>query len=257
MSKALEIFRTNEKKLHSDIYNSILGKSTNSNCNDDNRYNCLIDEHLFIEDLKAPNLSAVNESQAIAINFAIKNPLTLIQGPPGTGKTLTSAVLVYNLLKLKLKGKILVSAPSNVACDHLANKIKNIGLKVIRLLGKTKENDRTYYSPLSIHHKLNNPEPGIIHLKTQLLNFLKLIMTFQSGTELANFMELPKTTPNYFKRLRRLRNEYSRQLILEAEVICVTCCSSVDKRLDGIKFSTLLIDEVCQATGKLLSIWNI
>jgi len=50
------------------------------------------------------------------------------QGPPGTGKTVTSAALVYHLVQ-QTKGQVLVCAPSNVAVDHLCEKIHMTGLR--------------------------------------------------------------------------------------------------------------------------------
>ena len=51
------------------------------------------------------------------------------QGPPGTGKTVTSTTLVWMLHQLN-HSKVLMAAPSNVAVDHLAEKIASTGLKV-------------------------------------------------------------------------------------------------------------------------------
>lgn len=86
-------------------------------------------------------------------------------------------------------------------------------LKVIRLLSRTKEKDGTYNSPLSIHHKVN------------VLN--------------GNF---------YVKRTKL--DEYTSILIEDAQVICTTLTCANDKRLNGVKFSILLIDEACHAKGE-------
>ncbi|MES1906655.1 MAG: ATP-dependent helicase NAM7, partial [Paramarteilia canceri] len=59
--------------------------------------------------------------------------------PPGTGKTVTSAAVIYHLLKQNASKKILVCAPSNIAVDHLAEKIHRIGLKVIRVTARSRE----------------------------------------------------------------------------------------------------------------------
>lgn len=53
----------------------------------------------------------------------------LLQGPPGTGKTVTSTTLVWMLHQIN-RSKVLMAAPSNVAVDHLAEKIASTGLKV-------------------------------------------------------------------------------------------------------------------------------
>ena len=66
--------------------------------------------------------------QVAALEAALRQPFTLIQGPPGTGKTVTSTTLVW-LLQQATRGKVLMAAPSNVAVDHLAEKIAMTGLK--------------------------------------------------------------------------------------------------------------------------------
>jgi predicted ATPase with chaperone activity len=69
-----------------------------------------------------------NEVQVAALEAALRQPFTLIQGPPGTGKTVTSTTLVW-LLQQATRDKVLMAAPSNVAVDHLAEKIAATGLK--------------------------------------------------------------------------------------------------------------------------------
>ena len=78
-----------------------------------------------------PGLPDLNHSQIYAISQALTRAFSLIQGPPGTGKTVTSAALVYHLVQ-QSKGQILVCAPSNVAVDHLCEKIHMTGLRCVR-----------------------------------------------------------------------------------------------------------------------------
>ena len=70
---------------------------------------------------------ALNKSQSIAIKTSLEETLSLIVGPPGTGKTTTIASLVWNLCE---DGKVLVTAPSNFACDNLVLAIARFGLDV-------------------------------------------------------------------------------------------------------------------------------
>jgi regulator of nonsense transcripts 1 len=78
--------------------------------------------------LQAPNLPAPNHSQIAALEAALRQPFTMIQGPPGTGKTVTSTTVVW-LLHRATREKVLMAAPSNVAVDHLAEKMASTGLK--------------------------------------------------------------------------------------------------------------------------------
>jgi regulator of nonsense transcripts 1 len=85
------------------------------------------------------------------------NPLFVLsmKGPPGTGKTVTSACIVYHLAKMN-QGQVLVTAPSNVAVDHLAEKIHKTGLKVVRMCAKSREAVQSNVEMLTLHHQVQN-----------------------------------------------------------------------------------------------------
>jgi predicted DNA helicase len=82
----------------------------------------------------------LNQSQQEAIHAMVNNDdLRLIHGPPGTGKTTT---LVEGIVQLVNNNKrILVSAPSNSAVDHLVRKTVAAGLHVLRSGNQTKVSD--------------------------------------------------------------------------------------------------------------------
>ena len=83
---------------------------------------------LFCRNLSIEKSSgSLNKSQSIAIQKGLEQTLSLIVGPPGTGKTTTIATLVTNL---RDNGKVLVTAPSNFACDNLVLAIARSGLDV-------------------------------------------------------------------------------------------------------------------------------
>ncbi|KAK4047450.1 hypothetical protein OIO90_006196 [Microbotryomycetes sp. JL221] len=87
----------------------------------------------------------VNDSQAIAINHALRTPgFSLIQGPPGTGKTKTILGLVGAFIDSRPRvaapivpgrptdpssiepvAKVLLCAPSNAAVDEVAKRLKD------------------------------------------------------------------------------------------------------------------------------------
>jgi len=105
----------------------------------------------------APNLPELNHSQIYAISQVLQRSVSLIQGPPGTGKTVTSAALVYHLSKQNA-GQVLVCAPSNVAVDHLCEKIHMTGLKVVRLTAKSREGMVSAVSFLSLSEQVTTRE---------------------------------------------------------------------------------------------------
>ena len=54
-----------------------------------------------------PSCKDLNESQRLAVDAAVFEPLTVIQGPPGTGKTRTAAEIVKEWLLLDRTSKVI------------------------------------------------------------------------------------------------------------------------------------------------------
>ena len=181
--------------------------------------------------LSAPGLPALNESQEEAARKVMSQSLSLIQGPPGTGKTVTSATVVYHMAKAG-QGQVLVCAPSNVAVDHLAEKIHATGLKVVRLAAKSREAVASIVEVLTLHYQvahLATPETGDLRKLQQLKD--------EAG-ELSGADE---------KRFRQLKRAAERELLSAADVICCTCVGAGDPRLSQFRFRCVLIDEATQA----------
>lgn len=219
MQDAMKDFALDNKSVSAYIYHKLLGK-----------------EVVPIEfDIKLPKifsipkLAELNVSQANAVRNVLQRPLSLIQGPPGTGKTVTSATIVYHLSKMNT-GKILVCAPSNVAVDHLAAKLGTLGLKVVRLVGRSREDVDSSVSELALHEIVKKGAKG------ELKKFLRL------KEELG---ELSSRDSHKFISLIR---KSEKTILQDAEVICCTCVGAGDQRLQNMKFRTVLIDESTQAS---------
>ncbi|PNX96084.1 regulator of nonsense transcripts-like protein, partial [Trifolium pratense] len=76
-------------------------------------------------------LSGLNESQNKAISDSLSGihcnhspTMKLVWGPPGTGKTKTLGTLLYILMKMKYR--ILVCAPTNVAIKEVASRVLHV-----------------------------------------------------------------------------------------------------------------------------------
>lgn len=185
----------------------------------------------------APNLPELNHSQMAAVKAVLQKPLSLIQGPPGTGKTVTSASIVYHLAKMN-PGQVLVCAPSNVAVDHLCEKIHQTGLKVVRLAAKSREALDSSVAFLALHNQVANADT---HPELQ-----KLIQLRDSMGELSQSDE---------RKYKALVRACEKDILNAADVICVTCVGAGDPRLAKFKFRTVLIDEATQSAepGEFLS----
>nr|CAH8825043.1 unnamed protein product [Trichobilharzia regenti] len=178
----------------------------------------------------APDLPELNHSQVFAVKTVLQRPLSLIQGPPGTGKTVTSASIVYHLSQIHQK-KVLVVAPSNTAVDQLCEKIDRTGLKVVRLCARSREALASPVSRLMLHIQAQNVKG---HTELRKLQQLK--------------DETGELSQDDDKRYQLLKNELERDILLAADVVCCTCVTAGDIRLERLSFHSVLIDESTQAT---------
>ena len=180
----------------------------------------------------APGLPELNHSQVFAVKSVLQRPLSIVQGPPGTGKTVTSASIVYHLTRLGT-GQTLVCAPSNVAVDHLMEKIHLTGLRVVRFCSKTRENFDSSMEFLTLHYQVR-------HLKTpENVELRKLQMLKDELGELSQTDE---------RRFNKLRSKAEQRILGAADVVCCTCSAAGDWRIANLRFRQCLIDEATQAT---------
>ena len=221
MRTALRAFARDETSVSSELYRRILGLEIPQ------------DEALpDVPDapVQAPGLPALNQSQSYAVETVMERPLTLIQGPPGTGKTVTSATIVHRLIQRGKCGRVLVCAPSNVAVDHLTAKIHATGLKVVRLVAKSRETLASPVDFLALHNQVRALEDPEI---------TTLISRRENQDELTTKEE---------ERLKTLWQNREHSLLEMADVVCCTCTCAGDPRLRSLKFECVLIDESTQAT---------
>ncbi|GAM24375.1 hypothetical protein SAMD00019534_075500 [Acytostelium subglobosum LB1] len=181
------------------------------------------------------NLPALNKSQIAAAQQVLKSPLSLIQGPPGTGKTVVSSFLVHHFVTqvIKKNEKVLVCAPSNVAIDQLAGKLHSIGLKVVRLCSKLREEVASPVQHLTLHQQ-------VWQLDHKHKNNLKKFKELKDDQG-----ELSAKDEKMYWSLKRAAEI---TILKEADVICTTCVGAGDPRLASFKFPYVLIDESTQAS---------
>lgn len=217
MQHALFRFATSNESVSAYVYHKILG------------HDVVEVEFDGENSLNNKRCSALNASQRAAVAHAIASPLTLIQGPPGTGKTVTSAAIVRELVRLR-RLRVLVCAPSNVAVDHLALKLRAAGLKVVRLAARSREDIESEATPLALHTQVRAAIPRKVRA---------LVDKQASGGELDARAKA---------RIARSWRAAEQKLISSADVICTTCVGADDRRLEEYEFPIVLVDESTQAT---------
>ncbi|CAO4362526.1 unnamed protein product [Caenorhabditis nigoni] len=217
--KALHALVNDQKSVSPYLYHKLLGKP----------FDEMMLKFELPRRLSAPGLPDLNSSQSQAVKQVLTRPLSLIQGPPGTGKTVVSATIVYHLVQ-KTEGNVLVCSPSNIAVDHLAEKIHKTGLKVVRLCARSREHSETTVPHLTLQHQL------------KVLGGPELKKLIQLKEEIG---ELESKDDLRYLQLKRVKEH---ELLAAADVICCTCSSAADARLSKIRTRTVLIDESTQAT---------
>ena len=127
-------------------------------------------------------------------------------------------------------GQALVVAPSNVAVDHLTDKIHKTGLKVVRVSAKSREALGSTINFLTLHEQVRNNDTNP--------EFQKLIRLKDELGELSSSDE---------KKFRFLWRAAEKEILDNADVICCTCVTAGDPRLNKRRFRCVLIDEATQA----------
>lgn len=127
------------------------------------------------------------------------------------------------------KKPVLVCAPSNTAVDQLTEKIHKTGLKTVRLCAKSREAISSSVSFLALHNQIRSLDVTSELSKLQQLK--------DEAGELSSADD---------RRFRKLRRQYEKKLLENADVICCTCVGAGDVRLSEMKFNSVLIDESMQ-----------
>eukprot|EP00760_Papus_ankaliazontas_P009431 PhM_4_TR14077/c6_g2_i1/m.60764/K14326/UPF1, RENT1; regulator of nonsense transcripts 1 len=223
MKQAMRVFACDETSVSAHLYHRLLGHAVEAPT-------LTVD---MPKKVTAPGLPELNPSQGAAVRGVLSKPLSLIQGPPGTGKTVTSATIVYHMCTIN-QAQILVTAPSNVAVDHLAERIHLTGLKVVRLCAKSRESVASTIEFLTLHHQVYQVAAG--SPKWSSLSKLRQLRD-----------ELGQLNAEDEKQYISLLRAVEQDILAKADVICTTCVGAGDPRLSMLRFKHVLVDESTQA----------
>jgi len=177
----------------------------------------------------------LNQPQLNVIAAALTRRLTLVQGPPGTGKTTVGASIAFGFVHqcrniAAGNTKVLACAFSNVGADNLAERLIQLGLKVVRI-GKasTAVSESLWDSTLD----------AAIHADPQARDALQKAVTATaqlkktSSSRQSSLSESSKraTATASVKASIQACNVAATKAFREADVIVSTCVGAADPRL--------------------------
>jgi ATP-dependent RNA/DNA helicase IGHMBP2 len=197
--------------------------------------------------------SNLNESQQQAVGAILENEqITIVHGPPGTGKTTT---LIEAIIQLVRKGeKVLVSAPSNTAVDHIAKGLIQQGVKLLRV-GNASKTDQTVFAHTPEGRLANSKQQKEIkQLKVRAEEFRKMALKYKRSfgkAEREQRQLLFKEVKNIRTEIKKLQAYNEEKLFEEAEVIAGTPIGIYDAGIDRLHFQTLILDEAGQCIEPL------
>ena len=184
-------------------------------------------------DITPPQMRTLNAAQAAAVRLSLTANVSLTQGPPGTGKTMVTAAIVYHQV-YQDDGQVLVVAPSNTAATRVAEQLDKIGLKTVRLLSRSRDDEMA---------KL----PEALRLTAHVAN-----VESAETRALAKLYELATEFPTLAERdrklLSKLQDEIRDDAILRADAVVCTTMMAGDVMVAKHTYSCLVIDEAAQAT---------
>lgn len=180
----------------------------------------------------------LNSTQELAVNNVLRaKDVAVVHGPPGTGKTTTLVEAIYETLRRE--SQVLVCAQSNMAVDWISEKLVDRGVSVLRIGNPTKVNDKMLSFTYERRFEAHPDYP-------QLWAVRKAIRELRSGNRRGDERRRQKIE-SLKSRAAEIEIRINAELFGEAKVIACTLVGSANRLLDGMKFSTLFIDEAAQA----------
>ena len=179
----------------------------------------------------------LNKDQEEAVNKVLRaKDVAIVHGPPGTGKTTTMVEAIYETLRKE--PQVLVCAQSNMAVDWISEKLVDRGVNVLRIGNPSRVNDKMLSFTYERRFESHPSYPDLWSIRKTIRQLYK---------------ERNKTE-SWHQKIDRLKGKateleirINNDLFSEAHVIASTLVGSSSRLLQGMKFSTLFIDEAAQA----------
>lgn len=179
----------------------------------------------------------LNKSQEEGVNKVLRaKDVAIVHGPPGTGKTTTLVEAIHETLRRE--SQVLVCAQSNMAVDWISEKLTDRGMKVLRIGNPSRVDDKmlsfTYERRFEAHPEYSD-----------LWAIRRAIREMHSAKRRSDSWH--QKMDRLKARATDLEFRINNDILNDVNVVACTLVGSSNKLLDGMKFSTLFIDEAAQA----------
>ncbi|MDE6422677.1 MAG: AAA family ATPase [Muribaculaceae bacterium] len=180
----------------------------------------------------------LNKTQEDAVNKVLyAKDVAIVHGPPGTGKTTTLVEAINETLRRE--SQVLVCAQSNMAVDWICEKLVDRGIHVLRIGNPSRVNDKMLGFTYERRFEAHPDYPTLWSIR-------KAIRELQ-GNRKNRSNQWHQKMDRLRSRATELEIRINHDLFNSAHVIASTLVGSASRLLEGMKFSTLFIDEGAQA----------
>lgn len=203
------------------------------------------------------NNNSLNESQNKAVSaITSQTNFHIVHGPPGTGKTKTLVAAIE--LLLKNEKRILVSASTNAAVDHIAFELHQKGLPVLRYGNSFKIHEKVESITLNTRI-LNHPDMLVVaRLKKDAEVVRKRINRYVRSfgkEEQEERRQLRNELKSLQRDMRNIESQIQSSTIEKSPIVCGTLIGLQHDEIRNQKFDVVLVDEAAQALEP--AIWSI
>lgn len=196
----------------------------------------------------SPNSLNTKQREAVQ-KICTAHELAIVHGPPGTGKTTTLVQAIRQLVQ-QSRGKILVTAPSNVAVDLLSEKLSDAGLNVVRVGNPARVNERQLVLTLDSKMAAHSSAKEIKRLKKQASEYRDLAQKYKRSfgpEERAQRNALFAEARAVRAEVDKLEQYIADDVLQRAQVVTATLVGANHYSVRNQTYAVAVIDEAGQA----------
>jgi len=191
----------------------------------------------------------LNPSQKKAVAKCLQaKDIALIHGPPGTGKTTVLIELIRQ--SIRKRQSVFVTAPSNVACDNLLDRLIEAGANAVRLGHPARIGEKLRAHTFDFKIKLHPLAEVVRDLERDLSQLFKRQKSYGEkrypGRDKAR--QAREEISELKRQKRELKKEIVKRVLTETEVFVGTPVSMTNREISDLAFDLLVFDEATQAT---------